>query len=430
MHVFIALVHAIVHEQKATCMIILEQDGLLPFLGQAICWSQSCPNIVEGFLRRSDKKAPYGAIIDAVHSIGLFLSQEYQNFGIPAPKAFEMLKTIGTVTTVRGSELPAIVGMIRSYGEMCQRQALDKVSSARTRERLSVIITALIWGGCVDETVMKELSELHGTCPEFVVRCASMILCLSDSRLAGALSDSRFAGALRSGLLATTLSICAQLGLREIQIRVIRNASLESSIRADALASGIIDDLYKIHMHHKTHMLLRSMKQLNFPGMEAKLGHIVRGAQDSVCANCLETFDREALKWCKGTHMLEPFCSKECLRKSWEFGICADFSDIVQDDDDTRLISLKRNILKAGSIAYRDSIERIVCERGPAIALGQEFTMTIDLREFPHRVSSGLLTSGDTSGRIQVTIIAEDFRGGVGKVLELKKSFPILVMKV
>ena len=113
MHIFISLIHAIMHEHRATCLNdratclnVIEQDGLLPFLGQSICWSQSCPDIVEGFLRGSpsDKIAPYGAIISAVHSIGLFLSQDYRNFGIPAPKAREMLKTIGAVAIVKGSE--------------------------------------------------------------------------------------------------------------------------------------------------------------------------------------------------------------------------------------------------------------------------------------------------------------------------------------
>ena len=106
MHIFISLIHAIMHEHRATCLNVIEQDGLLPFLGQSICWSQSCPDIVEGFLRGSpsDKIAPHGAIFSVVHSIGLFLSQDYRNFGIPAPKAREMLKTIGAVAIVKGSE--------------------------------------------------------------------------------------------------------------------------------------------------------------------------------------------------------------------------------------------------------------------------------------------------------------------------------------
>ena len=245
------------------------------------------------------------------------------------------------------------------------------------------------------------------------------------------LSDPRFAGALRSGLLATTLSIFAQLGQQEICVPInLRNAGVES-VRADALASGMIDQLYRIRLHHKTHKELGSMAKLNFPGLDDKLEHIFRDAQDTLCANCLETSDREALKWCKGTHMLEPFCSKKCLENNWQFGICADFSDVAQEDDDTRLLSLKRNILKAGSIAYRNNLGRLVRERGRAIAQRQNITMTIDLREFPNPVSWGLLSSGDPSGCILVTFIAEDFRGfrdGVeGKVLQLSKSFPILV---
>ena len=155
---------------------------------------------------------------------------------------------MGSVAIAQGSELPAIVGMIRSYGDMCQRQALDKMSPVCSREEMSDIITSLIWGGCVDEVVMKELAGLHTTCPDFVttcpdfvVRCSAQILCLSDSR---------FAGALRSGLLATALSICAQLGHQEIRIPMNpTNAGVESVLRADALASGIIDQLYKIRLH-------------------------------------------------------------------------------------------------------------------------------------------------------------------------------------
>ena len=173
MEFFILLIHAICTEK---CLDIIEQDGLLPFLGQAICWSQCRQDIVKGFGRLS-RTVPHEAIISAVHTIGHFLSLESPNYGIPVSKAYEMLKTIGAVAIAKGSELPAIVGMIRSYKDMCQRQALDKVPSVHSREKLSDIITSLIWGGCVDEVVMKELAELHTTCPDFVVSCSALILC-------------------------------------------------------------------------------------------------------------------------------------------------------------------------------------------------------------------------------------------------------------
>ena len=426
------MLHGQLHGQLETCLNMIEQDGLLPFLGQAICWSQ-CPDIADGFLCRSGK-IPFDAIIPAVHSISDFLSQESQNFGIPVSEACKMLKTIGAVTIVaKDSELPvaAIVGMIRLYGIFCHDRDMFTI---QVGNELADIISSLLWGGCVDETVMKEVAKLHDTCPVFVARCTVPIFSLGDSCVAEA---------LRSGLLANTLSICAELGRQDIRISTPRwgplgddyydyendddnTEDLEDEVGADALASGIIDQLYRRRLHNKTHKVLALMSPLNFWGMEDKLEQIFRNANESVCANCLRSFDRDALKWCKGTHMLEPFCSKGCLKESWDAGACADFSDVVQEDDDKRLISLKRNILQAGSKVLQESIGRIMNEHIERMSRGQGLTIAINLREFPHRVSSGLLPPGDPSDRVQVRFIADDFRDYVnGKVLVLRKQFPI-----
>ncbi|EJK49933.1 hypothetical protein THAOC_31137 [Thalassiosira oceanica] len=343
--------------------------------------------------------------------------QESKNFGIPVPIAFKLLKSIGAVAMAEGSQLSVIVGMIRSYGYMCQDR---DISTDFSRNKLADIIPSLIRGGCVDETVMKELAELRDISPEFIARCMVPIICSSDSR---------FAGALRSGLFATTLSICAQLGRQDICVKFFGGLENgKSGIRADELASRMIDVLYMLRLHHKTHKVLGSMATLDFQGLEDKLEHISRDAQVSVCANCLRTFDRKVLKWCKGTNMLEPFCSRECLRESWDAEVCTDFSAVVEEDDDKRLISLKRNILQAGSKVFRDTVGIVMREYGQAIARGQGLTTTIDLREFPPRVSSGL-PSVDPSGCVHVTFIAEDFRGskdgGGRRVLVLRKRFAI-----
>ncbi|EJK49935.1 hypothetical protein THAOC_31139 [Thalassiosira oceanica] len=362
------------------------------------------------------------AIISAAHSICGFLLQEHQNFGIPAPKAFEMLKTMGTFTIAKDPTVIGMIRLIRLYRDMCHNRDM---TTNRSRTKLTDINSTLIWGDCVDETVMKELADLRDISPEFVARCARAVMILYKH--SNVLSDSHFAGALRSGLLTTTLSICAQLGSQDVNPVIARTDDLV--IRADTLAPGIVDRLYKIRLHHKTSKVLGSMTPLIFQGMEDKLEHIFREARESVCANCLEAFDKKELKWCEGTHMLEPFCSKKCLKESWDAGVCADFSDIVEEDDDKRSISLKRNILQAGSRVLHGSIGSIVGEHGLAIAGGQGLTITIDLREFPPRVSSMLLPMGDPSKTGQVTLIAEDFRGfkvGVkGKVLELRKRFLI-----
>mmetsp|Transcript_25284 Transcript_25284/g.57027 ORF Transcript_25284/g.57027 Transcript_25284/m.57027 type:complete len:565 (+) Transcript_25284:88-1782(+) len=413
---FIASIYIITQEQRETWLSVIKHDGLLPFLGQAICWSQCRQDIVKGF-RRSNRTDPHEAITDAVHSIAFFLSQESKNFGIPVPIAFKLLKSIGAVAMAEGSQLSVIVGMIRSYGYMCQDR---DISTDFSRNKLADIIPSLIRGGCVDETVMKELAKLRDISPEFVARCMVPIICSSDSR---------FAGALRSGLFATTLSICAQLGRQDICVKLFGGLeSGKSGILADELASRMIDVLYMLRLHHKTHKVLGSMATLDFQGLEDKLEHISRDAQVSVCANCLRTFDRKVLKWCKGTNMLEPFCSRECLRESWDAEVCTDFSAVVEEDDDKRLISLKRNILQAGSKVFRDTVGIVMREYGQAIARGQGLTTTIDLREFPPRVSSGL-PSVDLSGCVHVTFIAEDFRGskdgGGRRVLVLRKRFAI-----
>ncbi|EJK59374.1 hypothetical protein THAOC_20415, partial [Thalassiosira oceanica] len=374
---FINLIQAIVDDRQVARYLLSRHGGLLPFLGQAICWSQCRQDIVEGF-SRLNMTVPQEAIISAAHSICFFLLRECQHdVGIPVPKACEMLRTVGAVTMAEGSELPAIVGMIRLYGEMCR--ARYKVLDLRSRNELADIIPSLIWSGCVDEIVMSELAVLHDACPEFVARCSSKILFLSG--------DSCVAGALRSGLFATTLSICAQLGRQDV------HGGLESVMRADALASGMIDLLYKIRLHNKTHKVLGSMTPFNFQGMEDKLEHIFRDARESACANCLEAFDSKALKWCKGTHMLEPFCSRECLMESWDAGACADFGDIFKKDDNRRSISLKRNILQAGYEVLHGSIGSIVGEHFQGMARGQGLTIAINLMEFPSPTQLGATTS-------------------------------------
>ncbi|EJK65825.1 hypothetical protein THAOC_13277 [Thalassiosira oceanica] len=163
-----------------------------------------------------------------------------------------------------------------------------------------------------------------------------------------------------------------------------------------------------------------------YRGMEDKLEHIFRDAHESVCANCLRTIDTEALKFCKGTHMLEPFCSNGCLKESWDAGVCADQSKL--ENDDKRSISLKRNILQAGYRVLQDSIGKIVGVHGLEIACDQGLWIIINLLEFPPDVRSGLLSLGDPSKKyVQVTFIAEDFRGfrdGVkGEVLTILKPF-------
>ena len=68
MEVFILLIQLVIlNENRANCLDIIEQDGLLPFLGQAICWSQRHQDIVEGF-ERSDRTIPHEAIISTVCS--------------------------------------------------------------------------------------------------------------------------------------------------------------------------------------------------------------------------------------------------------------------------------------------------------------------------------------------------------------------------
>ncbi|EJK44338.1 hypothetical protein THAOC_37129 [Thalassiosira oceanica] len=410
---FITLVYRITHKQRETWLSVMKHDGLLPFLGQAVCWSQCRQDIVGGF-HTSNMTVPQEEIISTVHSIAFFLSQESKDFGVSVPIGCKLLTRIGAVAIAKGSELPAIIGMIRSYGYMCQDR---DISTDISRNQLTDIITTLIWGGCVDETVMKELVELRDVCPEFVARCMARIICSSDSR---------FAGALRSGLFATTLSICAQLGRQDVCFHLFEG--LQSGIPADELASGMIHVLYMLRLHDKTHKVLGSMATLDFQGLEDKLEHISRDAQVLVCANCLRTFDKKALKWCKGTNMLEPFCSMECLRESWDAKACADFGAVVEEDDDKRLISLKRNILQAGSKVFRDTVGIVMREYGQAIARGQGLTTTIDLRKFPPCVSSGL-PSVDPSGCVHVTFIAEDFRGskdgGGRRVLVLRKRFAV-----
>ena len=114
----------------------------------------------------------------------------------------------------------------------------------------------------------------------------------------------------------------------------------------------MVDRLYKVRLHRKTHRALESMVPLNLGlgfvpvATRGRLDYIFRDAAEHVFSNCLRTFDKEALRWCKGTHMLEPFCSTDCLKESWDAGACADFSDVVEEDDDKRSISLKRNILQ------------------------------------------------------------------------------------
>ncbi|EJK55895.1 hypothetical protein THAOC_24314 [Thalassiosira oceanica] len=210
---------------------------------------------------------------------------------------------------------------------------------------------------------------------------------------------------------------------------MVRNEGLESGIRADAVAYGMIGLLHRIRLHHKTHKVLALVSPLNFRGLEDKLEHIFRDARESVCANCLMTFNKDALKWCEGTHMLEPFCSKKCLKESWDAGACADFGDIVEEDEDRRSISLKRTILQAGYKVLQDCIVRTKYEHSQGMARGQGLTISINLMEFPPRVSSGLLPPGVPSDCVQVRFIAEDFRGyrnGVGgRVLVLRKRFAI-----
>ncbi|EJK69666.1 hypothetical protein THAOC_09049 [Thalassiosira oceanica] len=389
-------------------MDIIEQDGLLPFLGRAICWGQCRQDIVEGF-RRSNRTISHATILCTAHSICGFLLQECQNFGIPVPKACEMLKSIGTVSVAKDIELSAIARMIRLYREMCHGQAVQKDCLGK----LAGIILSLLLGGCVDGTVMKELAELHETCPKFVAKCTAQIFRFN-------FSDARVAGALHSGLLATTLSI---------ECQGIPNNFSGDAVRAGALAPGIIDRLYKIRLHRKTSKILGSMTILNYRGLEDKLEHMLRDTHEYVCANCLRTFDKKALKWCKGTHMLEPFCSMECLRESWDAGVCADFGDIAEEDDDKRSISLKRNILQAGYKVLQECIVRIKCDHSQGMARGQGLTIAINLIEFPPRVSSGLLPPGDPSDCAQVRFIADDFRGfrdGVGgRVLVLRKRLAI-----
>ncbi|EJK49737.1 hypothetical protein THAOC_31353, partial [Thalassiosira oceanica] len=303
-------------------VLAMEQDGLLAFLGQAICWSQCRQDIIEGF-QGSNEAVPHDVIISTADWICISLNVKSHYRGIPLPRACELLKFIGAVAMAKDRELPAIVGMIRCCRDMFKDNA---TSTVQIRNMLVDVIISLLTGGCVDEAVMKELAQLHVTCPEFVARCAARILYLSDSR---------FAGALRSGLLAASLSICAQLGRQDIDISITGALCLglpSGVVCADALASGIIDQLYMLRLHHKTRKALALMSPLNFRGMEDKLEHIFRDAHESVCANCLRTIDTEALKFCKGTHMLEPFCSNGCLKESWDAGVCADQSKLENDD--------------------------------------------------------------------------------------------------
>ncbi|EJK69668.1 hypothetical protein THAOC_09051 [Thalassiosira oceanica] len=408
---------------------------LLPFLGEAICWSQCCPDLVKGFQGSWNKIVPHESIISVVCSISHTLSSEHQDYGMSKLKAYKLLKTIGAVGVAKDSELPAIAGMIRSYGVMCHGQAVQKDRDMPTfhpLDNLADVIQSLLSAGCVDKCVMREMVELRDICPEFVARCTVRILC----EHLNVLSDSRFAGALRSGLLAATLSICAELGRQGIYILAPWRGVLgddeedddddESYYHSEELARGIVDQLYRIRLHHETHKVIQSMTLLNYRGLEDKWWYIFGDAKEYVCANCLGTFDREALKWCKGTHMLEPLCSSECFKASWDAGACADFRYVVKKDDDKRMISLKRNILQAGCKVFRDNFDRIVREYKQGMAHGQGLTMAIDLREFPPRVSSGLFPV-DPSDCVLVTFIAEDFRGfrdGLsGKVLKVRKCF-------
>ncbi|EJK67296.1 hypothetical protein THAOC_11697 [Thalassiosira oceanica] len=346
---------------------------------------------------------PRATIISAVRSLCFFV----YNYGTQWPRACEILKAVGAVAVSRGakdSELPAIVGMIRSYGD----QAASASSTVCSVDELQDTIPKLLWGGCVDELVMRELVKLRDTCPEFVATCLAPILCGDQD----VLSDSRFAGALRSGLFASALSICRQLRQQDVRIPIARRGGVSpAGVGADVIAAVIVERLYKIRLHRKTHKVLGSMTPFNYWGLDNKLEHIFHDAQESVCANCLETFDGKALKWCKGTPMLEPFCSRECLKESWTMGECADFGDVAEEGDDKRSKSLRRNVLQAGSKVLRDRIGRIVREHGPGMERGQGLTISVDLREFPPRITSRLLSRGEQHNSIQVTFAAEDFRG-------------------
>ncbi|EJK45181.1 hypothetical protein THAOC_36218 [Thalassiosira oceanica] len=257
---------------------------------------------------------------------------------------------------------------------MCHGQAVQKDCLGE----LAGIILSLLLGGCVDGTVMKELAELHDTCPKFVAKCTAQIFRFN-------FSDARVAGALHSGLLATTLSI---------ECQGIPNNFSGDAVRVDALAPGIIDRLYKIRLHRKTRKILGSMTLLNYRGLEDKLEHMLRDTHEHVYA-----------------------------------GVCADFGDIAEEDDDKRSISLKRNILQAGYKVLQECIVRIKCDHSQGMARGQGLTIAINLIEFPPRVSSGLLPPGDPSECVQVRFIADDFRGfrdGVGgRVLVLRKRLAI-----
>ena len=349
MCLFTELICVMMAKRRETCLVIIQHKALLEFLGQAICWDQCRQDIVQGF-RRVQETIPCATIIDTVHSIISFLYNESRGFGIPWPDACEMLKAIGAVTASKGSKLPAIVGMIRLLGRYCRTLYATSASSAsfgavrRSVDILGATIPKLLCCDCIDEAVMRELTTLHDIHPRFVATCIAPILCGDPD----VLSDSRFAGALRSGLFATFLSVCAQFRHHQQDVRIPilrRGGPSPHGVGTDVIAAMIIERLYKIRLHRKTHKVLRSMNPLHYWNSEDKLESIFHDAQESVCANCLESFDRKALKWCKDTHMLEPFCSRECLKESWDAGACADFGDIVEEDDDRRMISLKRNIL-------------------------------------------------------------------------------------
>ncbi|EJK77637.1 hypothetical protein THAOC_00517 [Thalassiosira oceanica] len=233
------------------------------------------------------------AVSDKLPSISGILSEESQ--------------AIGAVGVSKDGELPAIVVMIRLCGNMCQlgRRHTGIVPPNRPCDDLKHIILSFISSGCVDEIVMRELSELRDICPEFVARCTARILCENRN----VLSDSRFAGALGSGLLTDTLSICAELKRQGIRILApsgdlgddcsdhsednnsndfifisSRDEIVPGDDGAEELASVIVDRLYKIRMHHKTRKVLESMTLLNYRGLDAKLEHITRDAHDYVCA--------------------------------------------------------------------------------------------------------------------------------------------------
>lgn len=137
------------------------------------------------------------------------------------------------------------------------------------------------------------------------------------------------------------------------------------------------------------------------------------------CCNCLETFDRESLRFCGGCGV-ECYCSLSCQSESWKAGHDKCCNSMAEDSEDQlgfeadkrdikRLATLKNNLMMAGCRCVQSNLREIKLRANEYHQQGiHDVTVKVDLGQFPPDIgiTSRAREAWECAGRVKCSFVS------------------------